>query len=450
MRSEKRKKILVYLMAALILLSIPAVYLRLSYCVVEAPPQVLEKITGAYGTMTDREGNRIYGREGCSHDEYYNIIDGTRSNGNVDSTYTLAVKFGAELAAREVSLLSGYEAEQVKADGANLATTLLPGSALTALREAFGEYDGAVFAYNYRTGEVYVMLSLPSVSPDKAPGGKSKNDNLGTYMPGSSFKPVASACALSQDPQLEHFTYTCTGAHRLADGTDITCGGAHGGPLTMADALGRSCNCYFAALIGQLDPEQVGKILDRMGITLREEGTKVPMARIDRILRETSSTVFQDPQRNQDVWSMIGEVGNTANLIDLACIAGAIVNGGSSAEPYLVASIYDPNEEEYTYQAEKGVMNGLILDSAAERTGQIWSEATEAYYRTGKNTLDSRISHGKTGTSEIGEGNNRLILGVMEEYDTAFVVAVEGLSAGDPLMISIANVLAGLIPPPVQ
>ena len=93
-------------------------------------------------------------------------------------------------------------------------------------------------------------------------------------------------------------------------------------------------------------------------------------------------------------------------------------------------------------------MRELVRDDAAVQTEQVWSDATEAYYRSGSRKLNEKITHGKTGTSEIGEGNNRLIMGVMEEYDTAFVVIVEGLPAGDPLMIAIANVLADEIPVP--
>lgn len=445
MRSEKRKKILVYLMALFLLLSIPAVYLRLSFCVEEASPPVIEEITGAYGMIFDRNGNQIYGRDGCSYNEYYNIVDGILSNGNVDSTYTIAYKYGPELAGQKVSLVAGYAKETVKVDGAQLTTTLLPGDALVKLHKAFGEYDGAVFAYNYKTGEVYVMLSLPSVSPERGTGGKKKNDNLGTYMPGSVFKIVAATCALCQAEELERFTYTCEGAHPMPDGNEIICGKPHGGPLTLTDAIGRSCNCYFAALISQFEPEQTKEILAQMGITVREEGESAPTTRIDRILRDTSSTEFSDPTRTNDTWSMIGEVHNTANLIDLACIAGAIANGGASTNPFLVASVFDPNKGEMTYEAEKADLRQLIESTAATRICQIWSDATEKFYRSGKNELDSRISHGKTGTSEIGEGNNRLILGVLEAYDTAFVVAVEGLPAGDPLMISIANTLAEVI-----
>lgn len=200
-----------------------------------------------------------------------------------------------------------------------------------------------------------------------------------------------------------------------------------------------------AALISQFEPEQTKEILAQMGITVREEGESVPTTRIDRILRDTSSTEFSDPTCTNDTWSMIGEVHNTANLIDLACIAGAIANGGASANPFLVASVFDPNKGEMTYEAEKADLRQLIESTAATRICQIWSDATEKFYRSGKNELDSRISHGKTGTSEIGEGNNRLIMGVLDAYDTAFVVAVEGLPAGNPLMISIANTLAEVI-----
>ena len=448
MRSEKRKKYLVYLMAFFLILSIPAVYLRLSFCMEEAPPPVIETITGSYGEMLDREGNLVYNKDGCTYDEYYNSLDGLYANGNAYSTYTVAYHYGAELASEKVSVLAGYDQSVAAPEGAKLKTTLLPGESLVKLREAFGSYDGAVFAYNYKTGEIYVMLSLPSVSPEKAIGGKSMNDNLGTFMPGSCFKIVTTACALSQDPELENFTYTCTGEHPMEDGKPITCGGVHGGPLTLKDAIGKSCNCYFAALIGQFDVEQTREILGQMGVTLRNYNTQVPKVRMDRILRATSSTVFGDPTRNHDVWSMIGEEGNTANLIDLACIAGAIVNGGSSAEPYLVESIYNPNKDVYSYERGGAVMRELVRDDAAVQTEQVWSDATEAYYRSGSRKLNDKITHGKTGTSEIGEGNNRLIMGVMEEYDTAFVVIVEGLPAGDPLMIAIANVLADEIPVP--
>lgn len=451
MQSEKRKKILVYLMALALLLTIPAVYIRLSFCVIEAPAPVIEKLTGAYGTMSDREGNKIYGKEGVTFDEYYNIVDGTLSNGRIVSEYTLAHHFGSELAARSISVLAGSKPPEEPLDGANLTTTLLPGENLVRLRKAFGEYDGAVFAYNYKTGEVYVMLSLPSISPEKGEGGRSLNDVLQLFMPGSCFKIISTACALSQDMDLQNHTYTCTGEYLLSDGTTIVCGYDHGGPLTLSDAIGKSCNCYFASLIGQFDVKQTETILNKMGITVRTDDDEiVPKKTIDRISRSTSSTVFGDPERHADVWSMIGEVGNTCNLLELGCLAGAVVSGGSSAEPYLVESIYDPNTDRYTYQAARGRMQDLIDADAAEATDAAWRAATEKYYRSGKNRLDPRISHGKTGTSEIGEGNDRLIMCVMEEYDTAFMVVVKGLPSGNALVVDIANVVADVIPAPAE
>ena len=450
MRSESSKKYLVYLMVLALIVSIPAVYIRLHFCVQEASPLVIEEITGTYGYATDREGNKIYGVDGCAYNEFYNLVDGTLANGGVVSEFTLVHHFGSQMVPKRVSVLMGTDPGEVAADGSQMKTTLIPGEGLEKLRKAFGTYEGTVFAFNYKTGEVYVMLSLPSLSPDKGRGGQSKNENLGTFMPGSCFKIVTTACALAQNPELADFTYTCTGEHELADGSKVTCGYVHGGPLTMRDAIGKSCNCMFAALIGQLDVDETQKILLDMGIYNREEGEKLPKEKIDRITREVTSTVFNYNDRHDDVWSMIGEVDTTANMVELASLAGAIVNGGSSAEPYLVESIFDPNRDLDVYTAKRGDMQELVDAQAAQTTAGLWSEATEGYYRSGKNKLDTRITHGKTGTSEIGERNNRLVLGVMEDYHTAFVVVVKELPAGDPLMIGIANVLATLIPAPAE
>ena len=57
----------------------------------------------------------------------------------------------------------------------------------------------------------------------------------------------------------------------------------------------------------------------------------------------------------------------------------------------------------------------------------------------------------KSGTSEhtdsaTGEEyNNRLLVGVMEEHNVAFMLMVERLPAGDSLIVTIANTLAQVI-----
>ena len=276
MSSESRKKILVYLMAFTMLLTIPAVYIRLSFCVEEAPPPVLETITGSYGTMTDRNGTKIYDRKGCTFDEFYNIIDGILSNGNTDSTYTLAYKFGHELAAQTISLLSGYSLDAVKVDGSNLATTLLPGEALVTLREAFGEYDGTIFAYNYKTGEILCAITTPTYDPDDVPDIAADDSGAydgvylnrfiqSAYIPGSIFKVVTTAAALDSVKDILDRTFTCDGVYEY--GIDrVTCQKAHG-TLALKQALAKSCNCSFAQIANLVGKENLQKYADQFQVT---------------------------------------------------------------------------------------------------------------------------------------------------------------------------------------
>lgn len=460
MASERRKRILIYMMAAMLVLTIPGVYLRLSACIEQMPPREIIEITGVQGTILDREGNVIYNEKGATYDEYINLVAAQFANGNHVSYKTLAYQYKDELLPKPISVVAGTSSfEGLK--GMELHTTLLPGTDLQTLNAAFKGYNGCVFAYNYKTGQIYVMLSLPSNLKNlDTLNNPLFNRNLGSYMPGSCFKVVTALCALTQDPELQNHTHTCTGSYTLADGNEVTCVSTHGGPLNMTDALGRSCNCYFASLIGKMDVEQTCQILRQLGIRVGEEETDeeesdgkepaepagVAAMTLDRFSRDVSYTSFDRNNFFGDTWNMIGEIGTMMSPMDLTFIGAAIVNDGAAAAPYLIESSYDPNDGDYNYKAEPGQMHQLVDPAVSATLKGIWSDAVDRHYRD--DGLDPRITFAKTGTSEIGKANNRLILGVMEEYDTAFLVVVEELPSGDPLIIRVANVLADMIPAP--
>jgi membrane peptidoglycan carboxypeptidase len=212
----------------------------------------------------------------------------------------------------------------------------------------------------------------------------------------------------------------------------------------MSDALGKSCNCYFASLVEQLDVDDACDTLEELGIdTLgkRKEG------KINELVYKKGTATFVNNTSSQHIWKLIGP-GSDISLVDMAKIAGAISNNGSCAVPYLVESIYDPNDEVYTYQNQEAKMEALVQPEVAEILKPIWSNAVDKYYR---NRLDSRITLAKTGTSEntvneTGEEyNNRLLLGVVDEYQTAFMLVVEHLPAGNNKIMDIANTLVQVL-----
>lgn len=403
---------------------------------------------GIAGSISTRDGEIVYDGVNTKYPAFYAVVGNVTSNSLAKhlSEHTLAYRYQDVLAASKLTVVGGLHTFKGRS-GSRMTTTLLPGPTHQTLYEAFDEYNGALVAYNYRTGEILVLVSVPSAQSGNEGDAYLTNRVLGTYSPGSTIKIITLICALSQNPELENFTYTCTGSYALSGSEPVTCGAAHYGPLTMRDAIGHSCNCYFAALIGQLDVNDTRDVLEELGFSTvkGESGT----GNVDRLTYTKGYSAFRSTKSFDEVWRLIGS-GSVVSMIDMVRIAGAVVNGGEAADPYIVETIYNPNKEKVTYQAEKGSMTQLVDPEVADNLSEMWSDAVEEYYYTRSTPLDRRISHAKTGTSELidangEEYNNRLLLGVMEEENVAFMLVVEHLPAGSSKIITIANTLAQII-----
>lgn len=311
----------------------------------------------------------------------------------------------------------------------------------------FGSKHGAAFAFNYETGEVYVLYSAPYLalgqtltSEEEASGaynGVYLNKCLdGLYIPGSTMKVVTTVCAAEQMRQEDLYltAYNCTGEYTSSDGVSVVCfGGAAHGTIGIIDGLGRSCNGYFSYLASKFNIPAAQETLQTLGIA--PDG-KAGTVALDRLSRTGSSTLFQNTEASS-VFGMFGQGNSQVNLIDMARIAGAAVNGGSIAEPYLVSSIIRQNSEETIYAAEPAT-GSLISPDAAALVSSIWHESTARYYPG--TTYGSLASCLKTGTAQQADGSdNKLLLGVSEELHIAFCVVVESYALGDPTPAEIAK-----------
>lgn len=398
-------------------------------------------VAGAYGSICTMDGEVVYDGSTTKYAPFYPTIANVYKGLHL-SEYTLAWYHAEALKPESLNVLGGLHNYKANS-GVRMTTTLLPGPAQQVLYDAFGEYNGALFAYNYVTGEVYSMLSVPAAQFGDEEDKYLINRNCGVYTPGSTMKIVTLVCALTQNPELQNYTYTCTGTHEVPNGKAITCDYVHYGPLTMSDAIGHSCNCYFASLIEQLDVDKTCDILDDLGINSLG---KYKTDYIDLIPYRKGIAQFEKNNSSQHIWKLIGQ-GSEVNLIDMARLAGAIANGGSSAVPYLVDSIYDPNDEVYTLSNPEAKMVDLVSTRTAELLKPMWSDAVKNHY---SNRLDHRITLAKTGTAEYkdkagSEYHNRLLMGVVEEYNTAFILVVEHLPAGNSKIMDIGNTLVQVL-----
>lgn len=419
-RSEKMNSFIAILMVTVLVLSVPVSMLR----IMKASDQITGRdrtiYTGEYGTITDRFGNIIYESGSCTDGAVYGSVVGDFYG----DTNTLARSYGSELAP-EVHPILGLNS----GSGNTMKTTLLDAESLQIVLDAFGSKSGAAYAYNYLTGEVYAMISSEK--------GYQLGENRclkGVFIPGSTMKIVASICALEQGVDLDAFHFSCGGGD--------ACSNIVHGDLDYEAALGYSCNTAFYDLISQFNPEKTREILTGLGFHL-EDGVEVE--RLGELVKTVSTTRFSDECSSEDVWGLIGQGYSAVNLMDMAEIAGAVANGGSSAEPRLVDCIIPANGEPILMNQELQLLKRFSTNTANSMDRK-WSEMVENYYRTGYGALDDCITYAKTGTAQRDNANpNKLLLGVSKDCETAFAVIVEDYASSDPLPAEIANLMIHVI-----
>lgn len=237
---------------------------------------------------------------------------------------------------------------------------------------------GAAVAIDPRTGEVLCIVSFPSVDPNifsldtklrEKEWRRIANDParplnnravVGTYPPGSTFKPVsalAAADGINLDPKLR-FPKSCTGAFRFGNRIAHCWHRGGHGSLNMYDALKVSCNIYFYQLGLEVGDEMINHYADilglgtKTGIDLPAEGNGY----------KSGKEAYNERFRKRGWQWTQGLVLDLAigqqqifTPLQLAVMTGAIGNTNERYQPFLAQKIID----------DKGnfIMNREIGDS---------------------------------------------------------------------------------------
>lgn len=293
---------------------------------------------------------------------------------------------------------------------------------LTAL-EAMGDRKGTVAVYNYKTGEILCAVTTPNFDPENPPEDVGYMDAVYmnrftqfTYTPGSIFKVVTTAAALEEIPDIREQTFTCEGSYNFSDKSDpVTCEIAHG-TLTLTDALARSCNCSFAAIVGQLGPEKLQQYVEKYQVLER--------IRFDGIATRAGTFEVDNAGKNQIAWSGIGQHLDKINPCAYMTFMGAIANGGSAVQPYIVSKV--TCGDNVTYEAQTVTADPVMPESIAlELQGMMRNNVVANY---GADNFPGLTVCAKSGTAESDTAaSTALFTGfVMDEaYPLAFIVVVE-------------------------
>lgn len=260
---------------------------------------------------------------------------------------------------------------------------------------------GACVVLRPSTGEILATASVPTYdvsSLSQSLGDANKpflNRALCAYPVGSVFKPFVAAAAASDGADL-NAEYDCKGSVRVGDTTYHCYDRRSHGKISLSGAIENSCNCYFIEKGLAASPETLWRVCSDFGF-----GEKVRL--FSNVGSDSGNLPHygEDEQRGKLANLCFGQGELLATPVQLAAAYGALANGGTYKEPYILKYLVDDGGEKYAeYRSE------------TERTaidGETCRLINEALYMnllngTGKNGKPDVCSGaGKTATAQTGE-----------------------------------------------
>jgi peptidoglycan glycosyltransferase len=342
-----------------------------------------------------------------------------------------------------------------KAKGGSVVLTVKP-EVQQAAASALGGRKGAVVALNPTTGAILAMVSQPSYNPgpladhdgrkataaEQALSTDSDNPLInraaqGLYPPGSTFKVVTSAAALSNGytsqsqidaPVSLVLANTST---RLPNFQGESCGG--NGRTSLTDALTTSCNTAFAKL---------GISIPGKGDALRRQaeafGINMPLTGFP--LPSSTSRFPAGLDDAQTELSAIGQANVLVTPLQMAMVAGAVANGGRMMKPYVVDKTLAPDLTTLESTSPEELGRPLDGNAASQLNQMMQSVVTSG---TGTAAQLSVPVAGKTGSAENvpGRDTHAWFIGFApaDNPQVAVAVIVENGGTGGTVAAPIAR-----------
>ncbi|MDQ1705338.1 MAG: penicillin-binding protein [Frankiaceae bacterium] len=281
---------------------------------------------------------------------------------------------------------------------------------------ALAGHRGAVVALDPSTGAILAMVSTPSFDPNplashdlttvarayKALNARTDAPLLNratsqTYPPGSTFKVVTAAAALSsgrftpssQIPAPNQLTLPQT-THKLQNFAGEQCNG--GRQISLADALRVSCNTAFGGLGLRLGDAAIKKQAEAFGFG-RSLSVPLPVA----------PSVFPDNiPPPQLAFSAIGQYSDAVTPLQMAMVAAGVANHGVVMQPYLVAKTLAPDLSTLSVTQPKQFSRAVSPGVAGALT-QMMVSVVQSGTGTAAQIPGVTVA-GKTGTAENAPG----------------------------------------------
>jgi penicillin-binding protein A len=309
---------------------------------------------------------------------------------------------------RVFNLLTGEQAR-----GGSVELTL-NSAAQQAATEGLAGKKGAVIALDATTGAVLAMASTPSYDPNVVSSHNGEeiraafqqlNDDpdkpllnrsiAETYPPGSTFKVVVAAAALSSGryqpdtlvpgPAVLDLPQTTA---TLPNDFSGSCGAND--QVSLTDALRISCNTAFASIGMDLGWEALKEQADKFGFN---QSHQIPLT--------TAISVFpSDLNEPQTAQAAIGQFDVRATALQMGMVAAGVANNGQVMKPYLVEQTKGPDLAVLS-TAQPEVLSEAVTPQVAQQLQDMMKAVVDN--GTGRNAqIDGVVVGGKTGTAQTG------------------------------------------------
>lgn len=266
---------------------------------------------------------------------------------------------------------------------------------------------------------------------------------MGTYAPGSTFKPVTAMAGLMEKKIDTSTTIECTGVFDKyeAEGYAPRCWiygkGLHG-ELTLTEAIGHSCNMFFYTVGDYLQISLLAKYAKLFGLG---EETGIELYEDTGIM---SSDEWMQQKYGRDMYAgdtlqaAIGQSESLFSPLQLAEYAAMIANCGTRHSASILKSVRSYDFSETLYERTTSVMSTIDAPDDywyAIREGMYGVANKNIYGTTYEAFLGTDYSVAcKTGTSQLGEDrtNNAIFIcfAPYEDPEIAIAIVLEHGNAG--------------------
>ena len=351
--------------------------------------------------------------------------------------------------------------------------------------QKMGKNKGAVVLLNYKTGEIYAMVSKPGFDPNNIESYRNIQESgydptvlvnratMGLYPPGSVFKIVTAAAEIRQNPEAMTRTWDSSGPmafsienNKYLSDVKITAEQdkalkaiqkkvekdpdqivendeeaefytestndynllrnynlTYFGEVDLKKAFAKSCNVTFAQIGLELGADKVSKMARNFGI-----GENFMFN--DVVVYKSSYTKSKEDYYL--AWSAVGQYKDLVTPMNVALISAAIANDGAMVEPKLLKGIIGSlNYSNYIFKT-KVHSHPLTVDEAQKMKELMRACVTEG---TGSAAgLKNYKVGGKTGTAEVSENgqikSHAWFTGYVDDADHPLAIAVVLEKAG--------------------